>query len=49
MATDFDGNSSIEAATGNTLLITYIGYADQRQMVRSQDNYTINMSLDNEL
>ena len=49
VATDFDGNFSIEATTGNTLLISYIGYADQRQTVGSQDNYTINMTLDNEL
>jgi len=28
VATDFDGNFSIEASTDEILLITYIGYAD---------------------
>ncbi len=49
VATDFDGNFTIEASQGETLLITYVGYADQRITVGSEDSYTINMSLDNEL
>ena len=49
VATDFDGNFSIDAEQGEVLVITYIGYADQRLTVGSQDNYTINLSLDNEL
>ncbi len=49
VATDFDGNFSIQASQGETLLITYVGYADQRITVGSEDSYTINMSLDNEL
>ena len=49
VATDFDGNFSIDAEQGEVLVITYVGYADQRLTVGSQDNYTINLSLDNEL
>ena len=49
VATDFDGNFAIEAEQGEVLLLTYIGYADQRLTVGSQDNYTINLSLDNAL
>jgi hypothetical protein len=30
VASDFDGNFSIQASEGETLVITYIGYADQR-------------------
>ena len=49
VATDFDGNFSIQASQGETLLITYVGYADQRVTVGNQDNYIVNLSLDNEL
>ena len=49
VATDFDGNFSIEASTDEILLITYIGYADQRINVGSDDSYTINLAPDNEL
>ena len=30
VATDFDGNFSINANTGDILVISYVGYADQR-------------------
>ena len=49
VATDFDWNFSIQASQGETLLITYVGYADQRVTVGNQDNYIVNLSLDNEL
>ena len=49
VATDFDGNFSIQASQGETLLITYVGYADQRVTVGNQDNHIVNLSLDNEL
>ncbi len=49
VATDFDGNFSIEAAPGESLLITYVGYAEQRITVGNQDNYTIGLAPDNEL
>lgn len=49
VATDFDGNFSIETQKGETLLITYIGYSDYQLLVGSQDSYTISLSPDNEL
>lgn len=49
VATDFDGNFSIEAELGEVLVITYVGYAEQRITIGSQDNYTIGLSPDNEL
>lgn len=49
VATDFDGNFTIEANQGETLLVTYVGYADQRVNVGNQDTYTVNLSPDNEL
>jgi len=49
VATDFDGNFSIETQEGETLLITYIGYSYYQLLVGSQDNYTISLSPDNEL
>ena len=49
VATDFDGNFSIDAEQGEVLVITYVGYADQRLTVGSQDNYVIDLSTDNAL
>lgn len=49
VSSDFDGNFSIEANEGDTLLVTYVGYAERRVSIGSQDNYLINMSPSNEL
>lgn len=49
VATDFDGNFSIQASQGEVLVITYVGYTYQRITINNQDNYTINLSPDNEL
>ena len=49
VATDFDGNFSIDAEQGEVLVITYVGYADQSLTIGSQDNYTVSLSPDNEL
>ena len=49
VATDFDGNFSIEVSEGETLLITYVGYADQRITIGTADNYSITLTADNEL
>lgn len=49
VATDFDGNFTIEASQGETLLITYVGNADQRITVGSEDNYIVSLSPYNEL
>jgi hypothetical protein len=47
VATDFDGNFSIQADEGEILVFTYVGYADQRITVGSEDSYTINLAPDN--
>lgn len=49
VATDFDGNFSINAEEGEVLVVTYVGYSDYRLTVDSQDNYNISLSADNEL
>ena len=49
VATDFDGNFSVEASQGEVLVVTYVGYADQRVTVGSQDSYTINLFTGNDL
>ena len=49
VATDFDGNFSIEASNDEILLITYVGYADQRINVGNEDSYTFNLTPDNQL
>lgn len=47
--TDFDGNFQIEAAAGDVLLFSYVGYSDQRITVGSSDTYTVQMRPDTEL
>lgn len=49
VATDFDGNFAIEASEGETLLVTYVGYADQRITIGTADSYSITLTADNEL
>ena len=49
VATDFDGNFSIQATQGDVLVITYVGYADQRITVGSDDSYNISLNPQGEL
>ena len=49
VATDFDGNFSIQASQGEVLIITYVGYTDQRITIDNQDNFIINLYSGNEL
>ena len=49
VATDFDGNFSIEAAQGEILVISYVGYADHRLTVGSEDNYSVSLTTGNKL
>lgn len=49
VATDFDGHFSIQAATGDVLVASYVGYADQRLTVDAQDNYSLTLLPDNAL
>ncbi|AWX43817.1 TonB-dependent receptor SusC [Flagellimonas maritima] len=44
--TDFDGNYSITASTGQTLLFTYIGQKEQRQTVGASSTINVQMSED---
>ncbi|MGB2435794.1 MAG: SusC/RagA family TonB-linked outer membrane protein, partial [Flavobacteriaceae bacterium] len=43
VATDFEGNFTINAQAGEILIISYVGYADQQITIDNQDNYTITM------
>ena len=47
VSTDFDGNFSIEASAGEVLVVSYVGYANQRVPVDAQDTYNINLQPDN--
>lgn len=49
VTSDFDGNFSIDASPGQILLISYVGYADQRLTIGERNDYTISLSQDNEL
>jgi TonB-linked SusC/RagA family outer membrane protein len=49
VATDFDGNFSIQANQGDILLVTYVGYENQRLTVGNEDNYLINLNPGNAL
>ena len=42
--TDFDGTFSLEAAPGDVLVVSYVGYADQEIVVGNQSNISVNMS-----
>ncbi|MDE3741567.1 SusC/RagA family TonB-linked outer membrane protein [Maribacter polysaccharolyticus] len=44
--TDFDGNYSIKASEGQTLLFTYIGQKDVRQNIGSDTTYNVQMEDD---
>ena len=46
---DFDGNYSIEASLGDVLIVSYVGYSDQRIVIGSQDSYNVTLVTDNEL
>lgn len=44
--TDIDGNFSLEAATGSTLTISYIGYLNQDVKVGNQQSLMVRMNED---
>ncbi|WP_121667777.1 SusC/RagA family TonB-linked outer membrane protein [Mesonia aquimarina] len=47
---DFDGNYSIEVAEGETLVFSYVGFAEQKIQVGTSNSYNITMKAgDNEL
>ena len=49
VSTDFDGNFTINANSGQVLVISYIGYTSEYITVGNQDSVTISLQLDNEL
>ena len=48
-STDFDGNFTINANSGEVLVISYIGYTSEYITVGNQDSITVSLQLDNEL
>ena len=49
VSSDFDGNFIIDAAENEVLIISFVGYSDQRITVGTADNYTVSLSSSNEL
>ena len=49
VTTDFDGNFSIEVAEGQTLEISFVGYATSQVVVGSSDSINVSLALGNEL
>ena len=49
VASDFDGNFSIDVTNGEVLIITYVGYANQQIVVGDEVNYNISLQADNSL
>ncbi|MFT5678470.1 MAG: TonB-linked SusC/RagA family outer membrane protein, partial [Patiriisocius sp.] len=47
--TDFDGNYSVSAATGQTLIFSYIGFETQEMAVGASSRINVNMASDNAL
>ena len=47
--TDFNGNFSIEASEGDTLVISYVGYATQEVLVSGGDQITVTLTIGNKL
>ena len=46
---DFDGNFTIQASTGDVLSFSYIGYKTEKIDVSNQDSLTVMLTADNEL
>ncbi len=46
VATDFDGNFTLNASQGQTLVISYIGYVTKEVRITSQTNYQITLEED---
>ena len=42
-STDFDGNFTIEAAVGDVIVFSFMGYTDAEIVVGAQDAYNVNM------
>ena len=49
VATDFDGNFTLNVKEGATLVVSYIGYVTQEIKVGAQNHYNITMREDSEM
>ena len=48
-STDFDGNYSIQASSGDVLIVSFVGFASQEITVANQDQINVILALDSEL
>ena len=48
-STDFDGNYTIEASSGDVLVFSFVGFASQIITVGNQDQINVSLALDSEL
>ncbi len=48
-STDFDGNYSIEASSGDVLIVSFVGFATQEITVGDQDQINVTLAIDSEL
>ena len=49
VSTDFDGNFSIEAAPNEVLVISYVGYTDQKIPIGTSDTFNVSLKPGNQL
>ena len=47
--TDFDGNYQISASTGQTLILSYVGYESQSVVVATSTSIDVQLQAANEL
>lgn len=47
VTSDFDGNYSITASEGETLIFSYVGYSNSKIIIGAADNYDISLQPDN--
>ena len=48
-STDFDGNYSIDASSGDVLIVSFVGFATQEITVGDQDQINVTLAADSEL
>ncbi len=48
-STDFDGNFEISVSEGAVLIVSYVGFQNSRVQIGAQNNYIVNLELDNTL
>ncbi len=48
-STDFDGNYTLKAKKGDTLIISYVGYSNKEIIINDSNTYSNNLILDSEI